>query len=272
MAEPNAGQPQAENVAQTPVAAPQVEGQPTPPAPDIPEKYKGKSAEELTKILQDVEAHVGKLANEVGEERQKRTQYEQYLMSLQQAANQAAQQQQPPPVQPEKEEELPVDWYDKPARVIRRVSRETVDPQIQQLRKDMEANQAMNNFYAGKQIAESKRPDLFKGIENEVDQALQIAWRNGSLAATSLLDPETRYLAASAIRAKKSGYQQWGGGGGFTPVTPSSLETPMGVKPPENEERPITIIDEDETIDTDKMIAGLGFTKDKAMKLMREKK
>ena len=74
------------------VETPQEEEQPQETAPDIPEKYQGKSVEELVQMHQELEKFSGKQSTEVGELRKVVDDYIQTQLSNQQAPQQQQQQ------------------------------------------------------------------------------------------------------------------------------------------------------------------------------------
>ena len=243
-------------------------GEPSPQTPPIADKWKGKSADEVARAYQELEKKLGEQAREVSDSRQRLQQYDTYFLAMQAAAQTQAQQQTyPPPQAVDKEDlEVPRDWFDKPGRTIRQISERTADQKIAQLRGEMESQMAMNNFYSGRETALSKRPDLFKDVGPQVEQAIQMAYRSGALNSTSMRDPDTWYMAASALKAKSSGYNF----GSITPTSPTSFESPMGVRQT-SESRPVQIVDEDEDINTERMLKGFGKTRDEAMDLMRKR-
>jgi len=73
------------------VETPQEEEQPQETAPDIPEKYQGKSVEELVQMHQELEKFSGKQSTEVGELRKVVDNYIQTELSNQQAPQQQQQ-------------------------------------------------------------------------------------------------------------------------------------------------------------------------------------
>ena len=73
------------------VETPQEEEQPQETAPDVPEKYQGKSVEELVQMHQELEKFSGKQSTEVGELRKVVDNYIQTELSNQQAPQQQQQ-------------------------------------------------------------------------------------------------------------------------------------------------------------------------------------
>jgi hypothetical protein len=105
--------------------APQPEAKEREPEPDVPDKYRGKSAMELIKMHQDAERLIGKQGNEVGELRK--------IADDLLKATQAAQPSEPAPQEPE------TDFFADPKEATRRTIKSELDndPDFQGIKQEL---------------------------------------------------------------------------------------------------------------------------------------
>jgi len=210
--------------------APKTEEQETQP-PELPEKYQGKTAADIAKMLEDREATITRQGEELGSLRNETAFYR----------NQPRQQQsQPAPQETEVKEDY--DWTD-PKAVDRLVEKRIT--QYEQKRQQEEGQRRVYEtrtaFMEGQKNAIEKRPDLFEGIGDEVAQLMEgwVVRSQGNIDPRELRDPETWFHATSMIRNKKSGFKK-SATGVTNPTTMPATETPSSVKP--------RTVDEPETV------------------------
>jgi len=267
LSELNQGQP-ADNAIPVPVvdtsapveAPTQVES--AAPQPVLPAKYAGKSAEDLAKMLEDQEKMIGRQAAEVGELRQKSSNYEQWLaqIQLQQAQQQA---QAAPPVAPVDDEPSKFDWENPDKAVDRRVERK-LRSELDVLRRQMVMETAASQAPIAKNMAKTMYPDAFKGVtDDELDRAMYGGAAAGNVQPQNLTKPEAWRMLGWILQGEKNNYRM---GGGITPVSPTATETPMSAKPQTygNDERPI-LDDQARSI-----LKGMGMDEETYLKNRRE--
>jgi len=210
-----------------PVEAPQQEAVSQAPQVTIPAKYAGKGPEELARMLEDQERHIGRQANELGELRQRSTQYEQWLAQVQMQQAQQAQTalHQQPQVS---DEPSKFNWEDPDRSVDSRVDRR-VKAEMDGLRRQVMMETAASQAPIAKNIAKSMYPDAFKGIgDDELDRAMYGGAAAGNVQPQNLTKPEAWRMLAWILQGEKQGYKM---GSSVSPVSPTSSETPMGAKP-----------------------------------------
>jgi hypothetical protein len=200
---------------------------PAPPAPVVPDKFAGKSIEDVVRSYQEVEKFAGDKAREVGELRSQMN----YLTGLmqQQLAQQQAQQA-PPPPQPQG----PQFNWDKPEDSVRGVAR----TEVMQAMEAMRYQQAASMAEIAKSSAMRDNPQVFQGLDvSAVDQVMQQGLRQRLIAPESVGKPETWVMAAWQLRGAQSGY---GANYSPTPVKPVQTEQPTGSRG-NYESEPVTL-------------------------------
>jgi hypothetical protein len=149
------------------------------PQQDIPEKYRGKSMEEIVKMHQEAEKLLGKQSSEVGQLRSVVDEYIQAQLSNQQA-----------PVQQQEEDD--VDFFVDPEKAVARAIEN--HPKI----KEAEAYTAQNKRQTALSQLQSKHPDM-QEILNDNGFA---EWVKGSKIRTQLFvqaDQSYDYDAADEL-------------------------------------------------------------------------
>ena len=184
------GQP-AEGAAPAPEQAP-AEGAP-PAAPAVPEKLAGKSAEEIASQYLELERKLGEQGRELGELRAR----------VSQVPPQPPQWYPPATTQPEHKIEFD---YGNPEASVERL----VERRLERERNDWLAAQAMSreqeasyNYGVGKDAALKGNPALFDGIERDVEQAVQLAYRQYGATPSALRDPKMWERVAVNIRFER---------------------------------------------------------------------
>lgn len=268
---------------QEPASSPTPEA--TPPSAD---KWAGKSVEDIKAAYQALETKLGTQGQELGELRKRVEQaaqpepapytpsYEGLYGTPPAQPGYAPQQPFPPypgptPTPPAhgapgQAEAWKLNW-DAPESAIDQRLDQRLEQRLAQYIPQFRGQLAQSNFYAGRNTAMSQRPDLYKGIEREVESTIQNAWRNGGLNEASMLDPETWHTAAWAIQGRKQGFK-------VAPQAPASgtapafNETPQGNRVQQPEPRQIRISNADANIDVEKMRVGLGFSEEETAELL----
>jgi hypothetical protein len=160
-----------------PAPAEEMAGQPEEIAkePDLPEKYRGKSLEEVVRMHQESEKLIGRQAQEVGENRRLLDQFiKQQLESKQEAPPSKAQE---------------IDYFEDPAKAINQAVEN--NPILKQLQEQ----QAYQAQLVAKQTIEKAHPDYLSVAQSD-DFA---AWIQGSKVRVQLFAQASNYDVDSAL-------------------------------------------------------------------------
>jgi len=187
------GQPAPAEPSPAPVETAQEPTAPTPQAPALPEKFAGKSAEEIASAYLEIEKEKGRLAQEVGELRAR--------VSQPHPVQQVWYPQQP--VQPEVRPEF--DYTNPEQSIDRIVERRLEERERQRMSYEVaqREQEAAYSYNMGKDAALKSNPRLFEGIEPLVEQGVQMAYRQYNTPVTALRDPRTWERVAAAIRYER---------------------------------------------------------------------
>jgi hypothetical protein len=226
LSDEQAGQPQPDNVtAVTPEAVPQ-QAETQAPQVVVGGKYAGKTADELGRMLDEAQTHIGRQANELGDLRQQAQGYQNWLaqMQMQQA------QQHPQTAQPQVPDEPPrFNWEDPERSVDARVERK-LRTEMDAYRRQVLMETAASQAPIAKNIAKTMYPDAFKGIsDQELDQAMFGGAAAGNVQPQNLTKPEAWRMLAWILQGEKMGYRA--PAPGINPVSPTATETPVSAKP-----------------------------------------
>jgi hypothetical protein len=142
-----------------------------------------------------------------------------------------------------------------------------VEPRLQQIQNQFNSIMAQSNFFNGRSTAMAQRPDLYKGIEREVESTMQNAWRYGTINAASLVDPETWHTAAWAIQGRKQGFKN-PANAPASGTAPAFNETPQGGRLQQPTPKTFRIAKTDANLDEEKMRIGLGFSEKETAELL----
>jgi len=143
--------------------------------PDLPEKYRGKSLEEVVRMHQESEKLIGRQAQEVGENRRLLDQFiKQQLESKQEASPSKAQE---------------IDYFEDPAKAINQAVEN--NPILKQLQEQ----QAYQAQLVAKQTIEKAHPDYLSVAQSD-DFA---AWIQGSKVRVQLFAQASNYDVDSAL-------------------------------------------------------------------------
>jgi hypothetical protein len=167
-------QEQTTSLEATPVAQPEPEV--TQQEPEIPEKYKGKSLDEIVRMHQEAEKLIGRQAQEVGESRKL---LDQFIKQQLEAKHDTQ--------QPSKAQEI--DWFEDPAKAVNQAVEN--NPILKQLQ-EQQAQQAQ---LVALQTIEKAHPDYL-----EIAQSEDFAqWVQGSKVRMGIFAKANNYDVDSAL-------------------------------------------------------------------------
>ncbi len=189
---------------------------PQPQTPALPQKFQGKSAEEIASAYMEVEKVVGRQAADYGQLKEAMNYLIAREMAREQAANQPAM-----PEQPETPPE-PINFWDKPEEAADRVAARRADQifkeRFSQFTQAMTQAQVAQVYQRAFQAHEqgkgvmAKETRLFEGIEKDVEGAVFGALREqanrGIDVSGALLDPQTWRGAATMLRFQRGEYDR----------------------------------------------------------------
>lgn len=144
--------------------------------PEIPEKYKGKSLDEIVRMHQEAEKLIGRQAQEVGENRKLLDQFIKQQLEQKHDAQ-----------QPSKAQEI--DWFEDPAKAVNQAVEN--NPILKQLQ-EQQAQQAQA---VALQMIEKAHPD-FVSVANSEDFA---QWVQGSKVRMQMFAQANNYDVDSAL-------------------------------------------------------------------------
>jgi hypothetical protein len=145
--------------------------------PEVPEKYKGKSLDQIVKMHQEAEKLIGRQAQEVGESRKLLDEYiKQQLNTTRNDAQPVEQQQE-------------IDWFEDPAKAVNQAVEN--NPVLKQLKEQ----QAEQHKQVALQTIEKSHPD-FIGIAQSEDFA---QWVQGSKIRMQLFAQANNYDVDAAM-------------------------------------------------------------------------
>ena len=198
-----------------------------PTVPPVPEKYKGKSAEELVRLLEETESEGTRRSKQISDLRADL----EYSESLRQRrAEQIQDQQVFSPGLPPKEPQFAWD-YEKPVESTVTIA-ESIWQRREAERQSREAQtkayEAQAFFAEGKRQAEKSNPRIFEGIEKEVDQVVYDSYRAGIIPLYELRNPETRVRAAQLIHLRDGKYDRLRPT--IEPMKATATETPTSAR------------------------------------------
>lgn len=201
--------------------------------PSIPEKFQGKSAEEIAQSYQELERKFGEQAQELGDLRSRvpTMPYPQPPQGYQPQYGYPPQGQgypQGPQYQTPEGPRLPekIDW-ENPIGSIAQVVQALVAPVLT----NYQQNTAMGLKDIAFENAKAKDPALFEGVESNVRGFMDSMIQQNVLKPENALNPETWRMAAWQLQGMKSGYKPRPAGPPLQPVQSVRTETP-GARPP----------------------------------------
>jgi hypothetical protein len=208
-----------------------------PQTPQLPEKFRGKSAEEIANAYLEVEREKGRLADEAGRYRGYAEQLWAEKQQYEQAVRQAQYQPPPAPTAPPAE----FNW-EKPAESVAAVAERLVNERmgnfmgaLQQAQVASVRDKAATSWDEGASTI-TKNQRLFEGIEDEVRNVVYQTYdpivQRGGDASKYYADPKIWETAAVMIRYKRGEIDRIAGSG--TPsrgMSAPTTEVPGGSRP-----------------------------------------
>jgi hypothetical protein len=234
---PSVPEPELKEPAREPESEPQPEPKPEPP--ELPERYQGKGLDEIIKMHQEAEKEKDRLGTEVGKLRGETDDYRNSLAYYQNLAQDLQARQEKTGQQPESATpDIRFD-YDNPVPSVRQVV-QTEFQRYEEKRKkeeqEREYKEATVNYATGRNVALKGNPDLFRGIEKQVEQGVWQAYQGKWVGSHDLRDSKTWENAARLIHMNNEDYDRLVPPK-VKPVSSTPTETPSAAKtePPEEE-------------------------------------
>lgn len=220
------------------------------PETQIPKEYEGKSQEELIQLLQEKEQFIGKQGQELGTKlKDLEEKFETYRRDKEDEARMARTYQQPQnvgydpygqPIQPDKPEsvnELERFNYERPITEFKKLyaeerKREQEQAKVAQRQQALQTGQI--SYQKGRNDAYRSNPDLYRGIEREVEKQIQdtyLPYANMGVPVDQYVsDPSIWRKVAQNIRLDREEFDH------LVPKKPQPIkavetETPTPAKP-----------------------------------------
>jgi hypothetical protein len=169
-------------------------------------RFVGKSPEELISIINEQNRYIGRQGNALGEVQA----LKQNLAELQNYVVQATQQrEQPRQVQPQEPE---FDLTNPRPYFQNMLNRElgARDQYLQQMEQQRQAqeqqrimSEAQVNYLEGREAAMGQNPELFEGIEADVETAIRQSFASRIISPAMLRSPKTWNMAAKVLRIER---------------------------------------------------------------------
>ena len=236
-------EPKVEGQPASPAPEPQ-EGQtpPTPGTPALPDKFQGKSAEEIASAYLEVERKLGAQSDEVGQLRNELA----YMKGMVEQGFQKTQAQEATPQVGTRWNIDPDTFYQKPVDSVDLIVQQRIkeyETQRQQEEQKREEAEAQANYLRGREGAFRQSPKLFEGIEKDVENLVYASYKNKAVNKWSLSDPETWTTAAQLVWLKRKDFNR------IIPQSPKPVsavqtENPQAGRPLSIEEMPIEVSQE----------------------------
>ena len=205
------------------------------PTPDtLEEKYRGKSVADIAKMHKEAEAALGKQSGELGTLRKQMDEQNRALQQLQWERALATQQQQAaqptPPPQPRPAPDYPApnrfDW-EKPEQSAAQIADYVASQRMRQMYHGIQTEQARQIAPMARDMAMRSRPDLFRGIEDKVEMAMDAGVRNGWIRPADITNPKSWEMVAWQLQGVQNQYRI---PNAVNPVSPTMTETPAGIR------------------------------------------
>ena len=209
---------------------------PTPESPqptyEPPEKYRGKSIEDVIKMHSEAEKRLGGLGDELGKERKEREKTQNdlnYVATLYQSQqSQQVNQQEPKP-----SNEVEFD-YDNPHESMEKI----VDKRFKHFTENQKKEQQQQRYYEatqsyarGRSSSLKNSPELYAGIERKVETAVWNAYLAGMIPQWDLGETKTWENAARLIHMNNEDWERIVPPK-TRPVSPTTTDTPGGMRSP----------------------------------------
>lgn len=250
----------------TPQPEPDPEPKPKePPEPTIPKEYEGKTSAELIKMVTDGQKELGGKAKEIGDLRNDLA-FSKQLRDLElQRAREAGSQTTQQPQEPQ------VDWnFEKPVESVEQIVERKLDAREkkrQQYDLQRVQDEAKSYYAEGRSLSMKQNPELFEGVEREVEDGVYRAYMNRTIGIHELRNPEAWTMTANLIHLRDGNMNR------LQPTNIKPVETVGGELPtpakPGTTEKPFTGLDYTDE-ETQKMMKQYGLTKEEAEEIVKE--
>lgn len=248
-----------------PEVVPEQEPTDQPPKPTIPKEYEGKSVDELVKMVTDAQKELGEKAKEVGDLRNNLAYSDQLrelaMQRAREAGSQSTQQQQEPPV----------DWnFEKPVESVEQiVERKLAARERMRQQYDLQRIQeeAKSNYAEGRSLSMKRSPELYRGVEREVEDAVYEGYMRGHAKIHDLRNPDAWDIVAKMIHLRDNRIDRLQSSR-IKPVETVGGELPTPARPGTTE-KPFTGLDYTSK-EVQKMMDGYGLTKEDAEQIVKE--
>ena len=222
------------------------------PADDSSQEARSAEQAELDNKFKNMESELGRLRQELGDERKRAEDLNAYKLWYEQNQQQIQYQQQ----QQQQQKDPNEMWFDNPHRMA------------QQQENRMMFQSAFQQAPIAKAMARMQRPEVFEGLTDaELDQAMYGGVQSGTTNPGMLSDPNAWAGAAWILQGQKSGYKL----SSAPPANLPTTETESPSRPTPIEEQEIPSLKGDAL--TDRLIdeaTKLGITKEEFLKEVQE--
>jgi hypothetical protein len=265
-----APEPEPKKPVKEPGSVPDPTPEPTPEPSDIPERFQGKNLGQVIEMYEKAEkdrdrsgTEVGNLRKDIDDIKNTASYYQNMAQDLQRKSEQGG-----------KPEGNDIQFnYDNPLPSIEQVV-ERVLKKDRETRgkadKEQEYKRASMNFATGRGKAMKDNPDLFSGIENQLEKGMWQYYQNGNVTVDELRDSKTWENGARMIHMANENWERIVPPK-VEPVSPTPTEKPGAAKTPSEEEAPKMELDDFGTEMKDHAIKG-GMEEKDFNKLVQETK
>ena len=170
------------------------------PVDNLPEKFKGKTAEEIARSYSELESKMGKDSVRYSEVEKERDALRNYY---EQSELQAQRTRQAPAQEPAKD----LNWYDHPDEKAQAIVDKRLSETLGKYQRMQDYKNAMEQGEMFKEKAKEKFPHLFKGIDDkDLDSAVYGGLYNGQIAPAFVRSTRAWCGAASLIKGMKTNF------------------------------------------------------------------
>ena len=241
-----APEPEPKKPVKEPGSVPDPTPEPEPEPSEIPERFQGKNLGQVIEMFEKVEKDRDRSGTEVGNLRKEVDEIKNTASFFQNTAQELQSKLERGRVKPEGEETPDLTgFYDNPVPLVQQViqrelkkDRETRD----KTEKEREYQRASMNFATGRGTAMKNNPELFRGIENQLEKGMWQYYQKGNVSVDELRDSKTWENGARMIHMANENFDRIVPAK-VIPVTPTETEKPGTVKTETPEEAPKVELD-----------------------------
>ena len=232
-------EPEPKEPVREPGVVPDSTPEPSPEPSDIPERFQGKTPEEIIKMYVEAEkekdrlgTEVGKLRGETDDVKNTASYYQNMAQDLQVRLEKGG-------AQPEGQAQPDIRFdYDNPLPSVEQVFEKKFkeyEGKRQKAEQERDYKDATVNYATGRNVALKGNPDLFQGIEKQVEQGVWQAYQGKWVGSQDLRDAKTWENAARLIHMNNENYDRLVPPK-VTPVSSTPTERPSTAKTELSEE------------------------------------